>query len=290
MKTALDERKKTMLCEKCGTENAEGSKFCKKCGLVFGEPEPERESVDHSSGGTALREKEETVRTRTSPLAVHMKEKNEKEEAKIRRKLARGRIWAVLAIVMIVAFLAENTFLILYKVGVFGQKPTAPAASSGVVAEGDTAAPTTELSSATLAGKWNYSYSLVKHYDSDYSGDYETVTETIVSEGTADFVDKGEDHMTVLVYPGTMTVDGADVALGTTPEAFSGWYKDGSVGIQMKGTEQKFFAPGGAEPLCISFPISPGVPLAGTYAQTYDKTVTEMNMRYEIRISFSKAE
>ena len=97
--------------------------------------------------------------------------------------------------------------------------------------------------------------------------------------------------MSAIVIPGKMVVDGTEYVLGDTPEAFASRYEEGFICIQMKGTEQKFFAPGGAEPLLIKIPVSmdaEGVITGGTYTHTYDKVVTEMSMRYEIEITFEK--
>ena len=281
-----------MICEKCGTENMEGSRFCKKCGEDFAPPvEPIEEDI--IIGPTEVVTSEpvkvedfEEERERTSPLAVRMKENRLREDKKIQKKLKRGKVWATIAIIMIIVFALENTGIVLYNMGaldsILGIEKEEPIVADPVVVP-----EVKELTTADLSGEWKYTYRLVKNWDSDLSGDYETITEIIESEGMAVFTDKGENHMGVVVNTGTMKVDGQDQILGPTPEEFEGWLSKGNVGIQMKGTEQKYFAPGGAEKLVISFPVSEEN-LSGTYTETYDRFVSDMYMRYEITISFEK--
>ncbi len=291
-----------MLCEKCGTENKEGTSYCKKCGEDLFEEQAteviEEETVEteenlpetnEETEEKPLEEKKEE-RVRTSPLAVHMQEKSLKEDKKIRKKLKRGKVWAAIAILLAVMLVAENTVIIMDKMGYLGNEPEEIEAEE-VISEVTEIPEVKFLNSESLAGGWTYSYSLKKNWDSDVSGDYETVTEVITSTGAASAFDEGGNHMSLMIIPGEMIVDGAQVALGNTPEAFSAWYEEGYMCIQMKGTEQKFFAAGGAEPLVIKIPVSmdsEGVVSGGAYEHTYEKVVTEMNMKYEIKITMEK--
>ncbi len=296
-----------MLCEKCGTENKEGATYCKKCGedilteaellavsnaALEASDEVKEEKVEENSqeekkAPVTLKETEED-RMRTSPLAVRIKEKSLKEDKKIKKKLKRGKVWASMAIILLVLFLAENTVLVLNKLGYIG------AGQEQVIEEAPlTNVPETPvfLNSETIEGEWNYTYRLKKNWDSDLSGDYETVTEIIESLGTVYFADKGNNHMAAVLTPDVMTVDGAALQPGSTPEAFLAWYENGNLALQFKGTEQKFIAPGGSEPLTVRIPVSmdsEGIISGGTYEYTYDKTVTEMNMRYEITVGMEK--
>ncbi|MBQ2940636.1 MAG: zinc ribbon domain-containing protein [Clostridia bacterium] len=292
-----------MLCEKCGTENKEGTSYCKKCGEDLFEEKASPVITEEASETVEVKTeeviKEEPVkvaeekkeeRVRTSPLAVRMQEKSLKEDKKIRKKLKRGKMWAAVALLLLVMLVAENSVIILDKMGYFGDREEViqedePVKETVVIPE------VTFLNSEALEGGWTYSYSLKKNWDADASGDYETVTEVITSSGEASLYDEGGNHMSAMIIPGEMIVDGAPVMLGNTPEAFSAWYEEGYMCIQMKGTEQKFFAAGGAEPLVIKIPVSmdsEGVVSGGTYSHTYDKVVTEMSMRYEIDITFEK--
>ena len=88
-----------MLCEKCGTENKEGTSYCKKCGEdLFEKITSEEISEEAPVTEKAAEPEEETTeavaevapeknddRVRTSPLAVHMQEKSLKEDKKIRK-------------------------------------------------------------------------------------------------------------------------------------------------------------------------------------------------------------
>ncbi|MDO5479717.1 MAG: hypothetical protein Q4G23_11210, partial [Clostridia bacterium] len=233
-------------------------------------------------------EEKEPERVRTSPLAVHMHEKDVKDDKKLKNKIKRGRVWGILALLLAVVLIAENAVLM------FGGKGALDAEEPEEIIETEEPVEIIEasvLGSETLAGNWTYEYSLTKYWDSDGSGDYKEVTETIVSSGLAGVVDKGDNHMAAMVIPETMTVDEEDVVLGNTPEAFSAWYEEGAMCIQLKGTEQKYFAAGGAEPLIIRIPVSmdeSGVVSGGTYEHTYEKEVSEMDMRYVISITFDK--
>lgn len=297
-----------MLCEKCGTENKPGATYCKKCGediLTEAELLAIANASDEATEKTVEEVKEEVLseeekkapvalkeaddRVRTSPLAVRIQEKNLKEDKKIKKKLKRGKVWASIAIIILVLFLAENTVLVLNKLGYIGNTQEVVKEEVSEV----TNVPETPifLNSETIEGEWNYTYRLKKNWDSDASGDYETVTEIIESLGTIYFVDKGNNHMAAVLTPDVMTVDGAALEVGGTPEAFMAWYENGNLALQFKGTEQKFIAPGGAEPLTVRVPVSmdaEGIISGGTYEYTYDKTVTEMNMRYEISVSLEK--
>ncbi|MDP4132791.1 MAG: hypothetical protein Q8882_02125, partial [Bacillota bacterium] len=73
------------------------------------------------------------------------------------------------------------------------------------------------------------------------------------------------------------------------PAVITGWYADGAVKFNMTGAEQKYMAPGGGEPLAVSFnPSEIEGQLQGKYDYTYDKVVSGMNMRYRIVIEFKK--
>lgn len=300
----IRERDDLMICEKCGTENKEGTSYCKKCGedLFADRAEVIKEAPvanEEAAEGQAVEATDEVMETlqataelkreervRTSPLAVRMQEKDLKEEKKIKKKIKRGKVWATIAAILAVLLITENATLIYILKTRFGTVPTEEQPQEEVA---EVTVPA--LGPQTLEGEWNYTYRLKKNWDSDTSGDYETVTEIIESNGIAALIDEGANHMSAIIIPGKMVVDGAEVLLGDTPEAFSAWYEEGFVCIQMKGTEQKFFAPGGAEPLVVKIPVSmdaEGNISGGTYTHTYDKVVTEMSMRYEIEITLGK--
>lgn len=285
-----------MLCEKCGTENKEGTSYCKHCGEDLVEETKEEVVAEETAEETEETvetteepsEEKDVERTRTSPLAVRMHEKDIKEDKKLKNKIKRGKVWAAIAVILAVLFVAENATLILINKGIINSEQEEVEAPVIEEVEEPLILP---LGSEALSGDWTYSYSLTKYWDSDESGNYSEVTETITSEGIAGLVNKGDNHMAAVIIPGTMVVDGNEETIGNTPEAFSAWYAEDCICIQMKGTEQKFFAPGGAEPLVIKIPVSmdeAGVISGGTYEHTYEKVVTEMNMRYVIRVTLEK--
>ncbi len=301
-----------MLCEKCGTENKEGATYCKKCGedilteaekkaleaaaevkednVTTEEPPTDTPSEKEEKAEPVLVKEAKEDRVRTSPLAVRIKEKNEKEDKKIKKKLKRGKVWASVAIILLVSFLAENTVLVLNKLGYIGETPDTEITEENPPISNVPETPLF-LNSEAIEGEWTYTYRLKKNWDSDLSGDYETVTETIESLGKMYFIDKGDNHMMAVLMPDVMTVDGTSTTFESTPEAFSAWYENGNIAFQFKGTEQKFIAPGGYEPLVARIPVSmddSGVITGGTYEATYEKTVTEMNMKYEIEITLDK--
>ncbi len=286
-----------MICEKCGTENKEGTTYCKKCGedliseevSVNDEVASDKEEI--SSGGVATAVKERQERVRTSPLAVRMQEKSLKEDKKIRKKLKRTRVWVALAIIFAVLFIAENAYMIGNRIGIFEISENVAKVEQAAVEPVQEVPEFTTLSSEALEGKWKYTYSLKKNRDTDENGDYETVTEIINSEGKAALIDEGENHMSAIIIPGKMMVDGAEQTIGDTPEAFSAWYENDFVCIQMKGTEQKFIAPGGGEALVVKIPVAMdgnGKISGGIYTYTYDRVVTDLRMRYEIAITLEK--
>lgn len=303
-----------MLCKSCGTENSESSRFCKKCGMLLEEAAPsekapmlreeEKETIAQETGdvatedaqegedvqdarvATVLKEKEtsqKAARLRTSPLAVRVQEKQDREGEKIKKKLRGRRRWIFIAVIVTLLFLLENAVIISYQLGMlddFLPKEDVPEADVPEINVPQGPPEETSLTTAFL-----YHYELVKYFDSNGSGNYDVVTETILSDGRAVFVDEGGDHLAVLVMPGQMTVDGVEQPLGNTPEAFSGWRSGETLNFQMKGNEQKFFAAGGSEPLVASFTPEAG---QGRFDVTYDKVVSEMNMRYHLVITFTE--
>ena len=283
-----------MICEKCGTENKEGTSYCKHCGedLVEEIKEEAAEELAEETGETTeeASDVKDTERARTSPLAVRMHEKDVKEDKKTKSKIKRGKVWAVIAIILAVLLVAENVALVY----IGKQMDLSLSDAEEEVANEDTETIVEEsavLSSETLSGTWTYSYSLTKYWDSDESGNYSEVTETITSAGLAGLVDKGDNHMAAVIIPESMVVDEKEEVIGNTPEAFSAWFAEDCICIQMKGTEQKFFASGGAEPLIIKVPVSmdeTGTVQGGTYEHTYEKVVSEMNMRYVISVTMNK--
>lgn len=284
-----------MLCEKCGTENKDGTSYCKKCGedLVNASDAPcEDASVTENSSANKKGVATEEDRVRTSPLAVRMQEKINKDDKKIKSKLKRGKVWATIAIIFIVLFVFENAGIILSELGYIDFLPGFEKEEEIIVEENVTEeVPAPVLGSETLSGNWNYTYSLKKNWDSDASGDYETVTETVESKGSAEMLDRGENHILAIINPGEMTVDGEALDAGTDSEMLNAWYEEGFMCMQYKGDEDKFFAPGGAEPLVIKIPVSmdeAGVVTGGVYEHTYEKVVTEMNMKYEIKVTMER--
>ncbi len=287
-----------MICEKCGTENSNGSKFCKKCGeLLESIASEEKEKVavlekvqeENKDEIEIIKMETEKIRSKTSPLAVRMQEKLNKEDKKIKGKLKRSKVWATIAIVASLIFILENAFIIVYELGYLDSYINVENQEDEVIEQPEVLAPEKVITETqNLSGEWTYTYKLEKYHDADLSLAYATKTEEIESTGKAVFSDIGDNHMVVAILPGEMKVDMLDVETGTTPEAFNAWYKDGKMNIQMKGTEQKFFAPGGYEPLCISFTPEYSDKTRGSYVVTYDKTVTGMNMRYLLSISFEK--
>lgn len=284
-----------MICEKCGTENSNGSRFCKKCGeLLDNIASEEKEKVavlekvqeENKDEIEIIKSETEKIRSKTSPLAVHMQEKLNKEDKKIRGKLKRSKVWAIIAILTSIVFILENAFIIVYELGYLDFHINTEIPSEEVIEKPEIEKEITETQK--LSGEWIYTYKLEKYHDADLTLAYATKTEEIESSGKAIFSDIGDNHMVVAILPGQMKVDMLEVDSGTTPEAFNAWYKDGKINIQMKGTEQKFFAPGGYEPLCISFTPEYSDKVRGSYIVTYDKTVTGMNMRYFLTINFEK--
>lgn len=300
-----------MICPKCETQNKDGSAFCKSCGeslLVKSAASPADEeravtveksesadaanSAPKSLGGkeAAAYSDGEELRTKTSPLAVRMQEKIDRADKKVIKKLKRGRVWAALAIIMTVLFLAENAFIVSYELGYLDKYLPAEDNMEKEVPPETPAAPVIPEKTGTdrYYGEWSYTYSLTKYHDDDLSGSYAKKTEEITSEGKAVLTDTGNSHLAVTVIPEGMTVDGASVEIGSTPEAFYGWLDGENIAVQMKGTEQKFFAPGGNEPIVINLTVTEGEALTGAFETTYDKTVGEMNMRYVFSVSFTK--
>lgn len=303
-----------MICPKCETQNKDGSVFCKSCGesLVVKAtvlPADEERAVAEkkesaeaaicaskvfdakSAGGkeAAPYSDGEELRTKTSPLAVRMQEKIDRADKKVIKKLKRGKVWAALAIIMTVLFLAENAFVVSYELGYLDKYLPAEENEEEVPPEAPTEPVIPEKTGTDrYYGEWSYTYSLTKYHDDDLSGSYAKKTEEITSEGKAVLTDTGSSHLAVTVIPEGMTVDGASVEIGSTPEAFYGWLDGENISVQMKGTEQKFFAPGGNEPLVINLTVTEGEALTGVFETTYDKTVGEMNMRYVFSVSLTK--
>lgn len=301
-----------MICPKCGAENKDGSKFCKMCGAelaLTAEKSAEKAAVavqtaenrKESSGAPAEKKtepvkqavrftEEEDLRGKTSPLAVRMQEKFDRADKKVQKKLRRGRVWASVAVIMSLLFILENAAIVCYELGYLDAYISIPEKETEQEALPPEPIPEPEpekTGAARYAGEWSYSYKLEKYHDADLSGNYATKTEEIASSGTAVFTDIGNNHMAVTVIPAEMTVDGAPSEIGATPEAFSGWFDGTNLGIQMKGTEQKFFAPGGNEPLTIEMPVSEGESTTASFTKTYDKIVGEMHMRYVFTVNFT---
>lgn len=299
-----------MICPKCGAENKNESKFCKICGAALAEKPEEKAAVSVPAAEAEVQTanepaekkteaaapklkftEEEDLRGKTSPLAVRMQEKFDRADKKVQKKLKRGRVWASIAIIMTVLFLLENAAIVSYELGYLDDYISIPEKKTEeeVPPPEPIAEPEPEKTGAArYAGEWSYSYKLEKYHDADLSGNYATKTEEIVSSGKAVFTDIGNNHMAVMIIPSEMTVDGASAEIGATPEAFSGWFDGTNIGIQMKGTEQKFFAPGGNEPITIEMPVSEENGINASFSKTYDKTVGEMNMRYVFTVNFTK--
>lgn len=300
-----------MQCTKCGTENKAENKFCKICGepLVKAEEtvpagKAEGEKAAYASEGaeapavnaspSATRE---DLHGKTSPLAVRMQEKYDRADKKLKKKLKRGKVWACIAIVMSLLFILENALVISYELGLLEQYLGASAPNEETeenTQKSEIQAPPVEpeepVGAKRYEGLYTYNYHLVKNYDEDLSGNYSVVTEEILSSGTASLVSLDGESMALTVIPGEMTVDGQSVALGATPEAFSARLSNNTVSVQMKGTEQKFFAPGGAEPVVLSLAMTEEDGISAYYTVTYDKTVGTMNMRYTLSVSLLKQE
>lgn len=302
-----------MICPKCGAENKDGSRFCKMCGAEIGEDgkapaekaavtapavKNSEEAGNNKAAESQARPKENTIsvreedlRNKTSPLAVRMQEKFDRADKKVQKKLKRGRVWASAAIIMTLLFLAENAAIVCYELGYLDGYISMPEKKTEEEVPPPEPIPEPEpekTGAARYCGEWSYSYSLEKYHDADLSGNYATKTEEIASSGKAVFTDIGNNHMAVMVIPAEMIVDGAQKEIGATPEAFSGWFDGTNLGIQMKGTEQKFFAPGGNEPITIEMPVSEGENVTASFSKTYEKTVGEMHMRYVFNVNFAK--
>ncbi len=302
-----------MICPKCGAENKDGSKFCKMCGNEMEESakKPEEKAAvsvpaaynkveSENSGAEKTPEQpkerarfteEEDLRNKTSPLAVRMQEKFDRADKKVQKKLKRGRVWASIAVIMTLLFILENAAIVCYELGYLDGYISIPEKEMQEKAPLPDPIPDPQpekTGAARYEGEWSYSYRLEKYHDADLSGNYATKTEEIASTGKAVFTDTGNNHMAVMIIPAEMTVDGAATEIGATPEAFSGWFDGTNLGIQMKGTEQKFFAPGGNEPITIEMPVSEGESVTAAFSKTYDKTVGEMNMRYVFTVNFTK--
>ncbi len=269
-----------MICPKCGAENKNESKFCKMCGVALAEKPEEKAAVSVPAAEAEVQTanepaekkteaaapklkftEEEDLRGKTSPLAVRMQEKFDRADKKVQKKLKRGRVWASIAIIMTVLFLLENAAIVSYELGYLDDYISIPEKKTEeeVPPPEPIAEPEPEKTGAArYAGEWSYSYKL------------------------------GNNHMAVMIIPSEMTVDGASAEIGATPEAFSGWFDGTNIGIQMKGTEQKFFAPGGNEPIKIEMPVSEENGINASFSKTYDKTVGEMNMRYVFTVNFTK--
>lgn len=303
-----------MQCAKCGTENKDGSKFCKICGEAF-ESAPvseEKISIGVSSSASQVTETpsssseksepkerispasaEDDLRERTSPLAVRIQERIDRADKKIRKKLKRGKVWASVAVIMSLLFIAENAFIVSYELGFLDEyiKTEQPDTPENMPVSPPVASdPEKEEGPERFSGLYKYTYTLTKLHDADLSGSYAVKTEEITSTGTAALQYLENDHMVLTVMPGEMTVDSAPTALGTTPEAFSAWLENDHICIQMKGTEQKFFAPGGAEPVTLKMPVTEDGKISASASVTYDKTVDTMNMRYTLSVTLEKAQ
>lgn len=297
-----------MQCTKCGTENKAENKFCKICGEPLNKTEEkvpagkaeEGKAVSASEGEKApavnasLSAPREDLHGKTSPLAVRMQEKFDRADKKLKKKLRRGRVWAAVAIVVSFLFILENAFIISCELGYLEQYFGASESEEEREPENEIQEPVAVIDEPVGAkryeGLYTYNYHLVKNNDEDLSGNYSVVTEEILSSGTASLVSLEDGGMAFTVIPGEMTVDGEDTALGATPEAFSARLEDDTVFVQMKGTEQKFFAPGGAEPVVLGFALTEEDGISAYCTTTYDKTVGTMNMRYELSVSLLKQE
>lgn len=303
---------KFMICPKCETENKEGSVYCKICGeslvketaavnaLPIAENGLTAEKKEDGAAAPAKDEKkvqaapeneerfEEDIRAKTSPLAVRMQEKIDRADKKVIKKLKRAKMWAAIAVIMTVLFIAENAFIISYELGYLDDYFKAEEPEAELPEEPLTVPEPEKTGTDRYYGAWSYSYSLVKYHDADLSGSYAVKTEEIASSGMAVITDTGDKHIALTVIPDSMTVDGAQETIGSTPEAFYGWLDGENIAVQMKGTEQKFFAPGGAEPIVLNMAVTEGEPLSALFETTYEKTVGEMNMRYVLTVNFTK--